>query len=79
MTRACGILAASKSNEEAMEPGGNIKQGLLSHALVEEGLVEGKAAKDGKILMSDCWSMASTRSRIFMRPGRSKDPRKNNR
>jgi WD40 domain-containing protein len=46
------ILAASKSNEEAMEVGGNIKQGLLSYALVEEGLVEGKAAKDGKVLMS---------------------------
>jgi hypothetical protein len=46
------ILAASKSNEEAMELGGNIKQGLLSYALVEEGLTEGKAAKDGKILMS---------------------------
>jgi WD40 repeat protein len=46
------ILAASKSNEEAMELGGNIKQGLLSYALVEEGLVEGKAAKDGKVLMS---------------------------
>ena len=46
------ILAASKSNEEAMELGGTIKQGLLSYALVEEGLVERKAAKDGKIVMS---------------------------
>jgi hypothetical protein len=46
------VLAASKSNEEAMELGGNIKQGLLSYALVEEGLVEGKAAKDGKVYMT---------------------------
>jgi len=46
------ILAASKSNEEAMELGGAIKQGLLSYALVEEGLVEGKAAKDGKVYMT---------------------------
>jgi hypothetical protein len=46
------ILAASKSNEEAMELGGTIKQGLLSYALVEEGLVEDKAAKDGKVYMS---------------------------
>jgi hypothetical protein len=46
------ILAASKSNEEAMEIGGTIRQGLLSYALVEEGLLEGKAAKDGKVSMS---------------------------
>jgi WD40 repeat protein len=46
------ILAASKSNEEAMELGGTIKQGLLSYALVEEGLVEDKAATDGKVYMA---------------------------
>jgi hypothetical protein len=46
------ILAASKSGQSAIELGGNIKEGLLTYALVHEGLEEGKAAKDGKITMS---------------------------
>jgi len=46
------ILAASKSNEEAMEVGGTIGQGLLTYALVKEGLLDRKAAKDGKVYMS---------------------------
>jgi WD40 repeat protein len=50
------ILAASKSGQSAIELGGNIKEGLLTYALVHEGLEEGKAdfqPKDGKILMSE--------------------------
>lgn len=47
------ILAASKSGQSAIELGGQIKEGLLSYALVHEGLEEGKAAKDGKITMSE--------------------------
>jgi hypothetical protein len=47
------ILAASKSGQSAVELGKNrqgetIDEGLLSYALVHEGLEEGKAAKDGR-------------------------------
>lgn len=49
------ILAASKSKESALERGG-VEHGLLSYALVEEGLVKGLAdfqPKDGKILVGE--------------------------
>lgn len=49
------ILAASKSEQSAVEREG-IKHGLLSYALVEEGLKRGLAdfqPKDGKILMGE--------------------------
>ena len=49
------ILAASKSEQSAVEREGN-KHGLLSYALIEEGLQQGLAdfqPKDGKILMSE--------------------------
>ncbi len=49
------ILAASKSEQSAGERDG-IKHGLLSYALLEEGLKQGLAdfqPKDGKILMSE--------------------------
>jgi hypothetical protein len=69
------ILAASKSNEEAMEIGGDIKQGLLSYALVEEGLVEGKAAKDGKIMMSDWLTYGEQEVPNLYRAGKVKGPR----
>ncbi len=49
------ILAASKSEQSAIEREG-IKHGLLSYALVEEGLKQGLAdfqPKDGKILMAE--------------------------
>ena len=49
------ILAASKSKDSAVERDG-IAHGLLSYALVDEGLTQGLAdfqPKDGKILMSE--------------------------
>jgi hypothetical protein len=49
------ILAASKSKDSAVERGG-IDHGLLSYALVDEGLTQGLAdfqPKDGRILMSE--------------------------
>jgi WD40 repeat protein len=49
------VLAASKSEQSAVEREG-IKHGLLSYALVDEGLKQGLAdfqPKDGKILMSE--------------------------
>jgi hypothetical protein len=68
------ILAASKSNEEAMELGGNIKQGLLSYALVEEGLVEGKAARDGRIQMSGWLAYGEQEVPNLYKAGRVKGP-----
>ena len=68
------ILAASKSNEEAMELGGPIKQGLLSYALIEEGLVEGRAAKDGKILMSNWLSYGEQEVPNLYKAGKVKGP-----
>jgi hypothetical protein len=54
------ILAASKAKESAVERGDSggkkVEHGLLSYALVEEGLVQGLAdfqPKDGKILMGE--------------------------
>jgi WD40 repeat protein len=47
------VLAASKAKESAIERGGSIKDGLLSYALVQNGLVDGLAAKDGKITMGE--------------------------
>jgi WD40 repeat protein len=54
------ILAASKAKESAVERGDSegkkVEHGLLSYALIEEGLVEGLAdfqPKDGKILMGE--------------------------
>jgi hypothetical protein len=50
------ILAASKSTQSAIERGGGIDEGLLSYALVHEGLELGLAdfrPKDGKILVSE--------------------------
>ena len=50
------VLAASKAKESAIERGGEIKDGLLSYALVQNGLVEGLAdwqPKDGKITMGE--------------------------
>jgi hypothetical protein len=69
------ILAASKSNEEAMELGGNIRQGLLSYALVEEGLVEDKAAKDGKILMSGWLTYGEQEVPNLYKAGKIKGPK----
>jgi WD40 repeat protein len=69
------ILAASKSNEEAMELGGNIKQGLLSYALVEEGLVEGKAAKDGKVVMSGWLNYGEQEVPNLYKVGKAKGPK----
>jgi WD40 repeat protein len=69
------ILAASKSNEEAMELGGPIKQGLLSYALIEEGLVEGKAAKGGKILMSNWLSYGEQEVPNLYKAGKVKGPK----
>jgi hypothetical protein len=50
------VLAASKSKESAVERGGKIKDGLLSYALVQNGLLDGLAdwqPKDGKITMAE--------------------------
>jgi WD40 repeat protein len=50
------ILAASKSEQSAVERAGSVHEGLLSYALVHEGLELGLAdfqPKDGKILMSE--------------------------
>jgi len=50
------VLATSKAKESAIERGGNIKDGLPSYALIQNGLVEGLAdwqPKDDKITMTE--------------------------
>ncbi len=50
------VLAASKAKESAVERGGNIRQGLLSYALTQEGLSQQLAdfqPKDGKIILKE--------------------------
>jgi hypothetical protein len=50
------VLAASKAKESAVERGGQIGDGLLSYALVQNGLVHGLAdwrPKDGKITIGE--------------------------
>jgi len=49
------VLAASKAKESAIERGGKIQDGLLSYALVQNGLLDGLADenKDGQITMTE--------------------------
>ena len=57
------ILTASQSAEVAIESD-NIKQGLLTYALIEEGLKQGKAdykPKDGEIWLSELLEYAAER------------------
>jgi hypothetical protein len=68
------ILAASKSEQSAVERDG-IKHGLLSYALVEEGLKQGLAdfqPKDGKILMSEWLAWGEQEVPKLFREGDSK-------
>jgi WD40 repeat protein len=69
------ILAASKSGQSAIELGGNIKEGLLSYALVHEGLEEGKAAKDGKITMSGWLTYGAQEVPNLFSSGQAKGPK----
>jgi len=58
------VLAASKAKESAIERGGNIKNGLLSYALAEEGLRQGLAdwqPEDGKITIAEWLEYAEKR------------------
>jgi hypothetical protein len=71
------ILAASKSGQSAIELGGDIKEGLLSYALVHEGLEEGKAdfqPKDGRILMSEWLAYGAQEVPNLFTFGRAKGP-----
>ena len=71
------ILAASKSGQSAIELGGEIKEGLLSYALVHEGLDEGKAdfqPKDGKILMSEWLAYGAQEVPNLFSLGKAKGP-----
>jgi hypothetical protein len=71
------ILAASKSGQSAIELGGDIKEGLLSYALVHEGLEEGKAdfqPKDGKILMSEWLAYGAQEVPNLFSSGQAKGP-----
>jgi uncharacterized caspase-like protein len=68
------ILAASKSGQSAIELGGDIKEGLLSYALVHEGLEEGKAAKNGKITMSGWLAYGAQEVPHLFTSGRAKGP-----
>jgi hypothetical protein len=68
------ILAASKSNEEAMEVGGTIGQGLLTYALVKEGLLDRKAAKDGKVYMSSWLNYGEQEVPNLYKSGKVKGP-----
>ena len=68
------ILAASKSGQSAIELGGNIKEGLLTYALVHEGLEEGKAAKDGKITMSGWLAYGAQEVPNLFSSGKAKGP-----
>ena len=68
------ILAASKSGQSAIELGGDIKEGLLSYALVHEGLEEGKAAKDGKITMSGWLAYGAQEVPNLFSSGKAKGP-----
>ena len=72
------ILAASKSGQSAIELGGEIKEGLLSYALVHEGLEEGKAdfqPKDGKILMSEWLAYGAQEVPNLFSSGQAKGPK----
>jgi WD40 repeat protein len=68
------ILAASKSEQSAVERDG-IKHGLLSYALVDEGLKQGLAdfqPKDGKILISEWLAYGEQEVPKLFREGDSK-------
>jgi caspase domain-containing protein len=68
------ILAASKSEQSAVERDG-IKHGLLSYALLDEGLKQGLAdfqPKDGKILMSEWLAYGEQEVPKLFREGDSK-------
>jgi hypothetical protein len=68
------ILAASKSEQSAVERDG-IKHGLLSYALVDEGLMQGLAdfqPKDGKILISEWLAYGEQEVPKLFREGDSK-------
>ncbi len=65
------ILAASQSNQAARESD-SLHQGLLSYALTQEGLVEGKAdwkPKDGKIIVGEWLSYAADEVPKFREAG----------
>jgi hypothetical protein len=71
------ILAASKSAQSAIELGGTINQGLLSYALVQEGLEEGLAdydPKDGKILLSEWLAYGAQEVPKLFAAGKGKGP-----
>jgi WD40 repeat protein len=68
------ILAASKSEQSAVERDG-IQHGLLSYALIEEGLKQGLAdfqPKDGKILMSEWLAFGEQEVPKLFREGEAK-------
>ena len=69
------ILAASKSGQSAIKLGGEIKEGLLSYALVHEGLEEGKAANDGKITMSGWLAYGAQEVPNLFSSGQAKGPK----
>lgn len=51
------VLVATQSDNDAIQADGIIKGGLLTYALIDEGLIEGKAdsesEKDGKIMLDE--------------------------
>ena len=66
------ILAASKSEQSAVERGGLIKDGLLTYALIREGLEMGEAdfrPVDGKILLSEWLDYAAQEVPTLFREG----------
>lgn len=71
------ILAASQPNQEARESD-TLHQGLLSYALTEEGLVEGKAdwkPVDQKITVGEWLGYAANAVPKFIQSGQVKSPR----
>jgi hypothetical protein len=68
------ILAASKSGQSAIELGGNIKEGLLTYALVHEGLEQGKAAEYGQITMSGWLAYGAKEVPNLFSSGKAKRP-----
>jgi hypothetical protein len=55
------VLAAAQGDEVALEIGGKVKQGLLTYAIVHDGLENQLAAKDGKITLGGLLAYAAER------------------
>ena len=55
------ILAATQVDQDAIDGTDTTKMGLLIYALIEDGLRAGKAAKNGRIMLSEWLNYASQR------------------